>query len=146
MRTVKIPNDILLGQVRQLINKGHTVTILVKGNSMRPFLEGGRDSVELAYAGTLKKGDIVLAEITPGKYVLHRIIKIYGTSLTLMGDGNLRETETCSAENIAGITIAVIRKGKKIDCRSRKWKNLSMFWFTMRPMRRYLLAIYRQFI
>ena len=146
MRTVDIPNDILLSHVRQLIEEGHTVTIRVKGVSMRPFLEGGRDSVVLAAATTLKKGDVVLAEYRPGKYVLHRIIQIEGNTLTLMGDGNLKETEKCCTDNIAGVAVALIRKGRKIDCGSRKWKNHSMIWLALHPVRRYLLAIYRRTI
>jgi len=146
MRTVDIPNDILLSHVRQLIEEEHTVTIRVKGVSMRPFLEDRRDSVVLAAATALKKGDIVLAECRPGKYVLHRIIQIEGNTLTLMGDGNLKETEKCCTENIVGVAIALIRKGKRMDCSSQEWKNQSMIWLALHPVRRYLLAIYRRTI
>ena len=132
MRTVEIPNDILLSHVRQLIAEGHTVTIRVKGISMRPCLENGRDSV-------------VLAECSPGRYVLHRVIKIKGDHLTLMGDGNLKETERCRAADVAGVVIALLRGGKRVDCRSRKWKIYSGIWLSLRPGRRILLAIYRSF-
>ena len=145
MRTVEIPNDILLSHVRQLIAEGHTVTIRVKGVSMRPCLENGRDNVVLAAATTIKKRDVVLAECSPGRYVLHRVIKIKGDTLTLMGDGNLKETERCRATDVAGVVIALLRGGKRVDCRSRKWKIYSGIWLTLRPGRRILLAIYRSF-
>ena len=143
MRRVEIPNDILLGNVRQLIAEGHTATIRVKGNSMRPFLEGGRDSVVLAAVAALKKGDVVLAEITPGQYVLHRIIKMDGTALTLMGDGNPKGTECCDNADIAGVVTAFIRKEKMVECSSRRWRVYSKIWPALRPVRRYLLFIYR---
>ena len=145
MRTVEIPNDILLSHVRQLIAEGHTVTIRVKGVSMRPCLENGRDSVVLAAATTIKKRDVVLAECSPGRYVLHRVIKIKGDHLTLMGDGNIKDTESCRTDNIAGVVITLIREGKPIACRSRKWKIYSGIWLTLRPGRRILLAVYRSF-
>ena len=40
-------NDILLSEVAGLLCEGKTVTIPVRGNSMRPFLADGRDSVVL---------------------------------------------------------------------------------------------------
>ena len=143
MRTVEIANDILLGHVRELIAEGHTATIRVKGISMRPFLENGRDSVVLAAVDTLKRGDVVLAEISPGQYVLHRVIKIDGTTLTLMGDGNSKGTERCRIIDVAGIVTALIRKGKIVECNSRKWRIYSKIWLSLRPLRRYLLFIYR---
>jgi len=141
MRRVEIPNDILLSSVRRLIEEGHTATIRVKGVSMRPFLEDGRDSVVLATADTLKKGDVVLAEIARGQYVLHRIIKMDGTALTLMGDGNPKGTESCNITDIAGVVTAFIRKGKRTECSSRKWRVYSKVWPALRPVRRYLLFV-----
>jgi hypothetical protein len=143
MRKVEIPNDILLSSVRQLIEEGHTATIRVKGISMRPFLENERDSVVLAAVTRLETGDVVLAEIARGQYVLHRIIKMDGTSLTLMGDGNLKGTESCDTADIAGIVTAFIRKGKRVECSSRRWRVYSKIWLSLRPLRRYLLFIYR---
>ena len=43
---VILPNKELLAQVRILIKEGHTVTINVKGYSMRPFLEHLSKSLE----------------------------------------------------------------------------------------------------
>ena len=151
MRKVELPNDILLSGVRQMIEEGHTVTIRVKGNSMRPFLEGERDSVVLSGLnsgsgkGELKEKDVILAEIAPGTYVLHRVIGIDGDTITLMGDGNLRGKERCRTEDIAGIVTTLIRNGREIDCRSRKMRRYSGIWIALRPMRRLLLVSYRVF-
>ena len=43
VRRMEVPNAVLLGQVKEAIREGHTVTINVKGYSMRPFLEHCRD-------------------------------------------------------------------------------------------------------
>ena len=143
MRKVEIPNDILLSNVRRLIEEGHTTTIRVKGISMRPFLENGRDSVVLSAGSILEKGDIVLAEIAPGKYVLHRIIKINGNNLLLMGDGNYKGTESCRIADVAGIATTLIRKGKMVESSSLKWRTYSKIWSALRPLRRLLLAVYK---
>ena len=44
---MKKSNEILLPEFERLINNGHTVEFTPQGVSMRPFIEGGRDSVLL---------------------------------------------------------------------------------------------------
>lgn len=151
----EIPNDVLLGLVRDTIRQGgtdengnpiahHTAIIWVKGYSMRPFLEHMRDKVQLAYPSRpLVVGDAVLAEITPGHYVLHRIIEIKGDEITLMGDGNLQGTEHCHTKDVAGIVTHYIRPKRtlladdpQLNRRIRRWRKLL-------PVRRFLLLIYR---
>ena len=39
VRRMEVPNAVLLGQVKEAIREGHTVTIYVNGFSMRPVLE-----------------------------------------------------------------------------------------------------------
>ena len=101
-------NDILLSEVAGLLCEGKTVTIPVRGNSMRPFLADGRDSVVLqrGEAGRLKPGDVVLATVRGGQtWVLHRIVARRGNHLTLQGDNN-RETEAAEVKDVAGVAIA----------------------------------------
>ena len=47
MHKVVVPNAILLGEVKSLLAEGKDVVIPTKGNSMLPFIRGGRDSVNL---------------------------------------------------------------------------------------------------
>lgn len=143
--TLELPNDIFLAEVRKLLAEGHTTTLLVRGNSMRPFLEDRRDSIVLTAVTHVCKGDAVLAEIVPGKYVFHRIIAIQGDEITLMGDGNVRGTEHCLRTNICANAAAFIRKGKTYDPEGRRWRHYSWWWTRLRPFRRYLLWIYRHF-
>ena len=56
----EIPNDIFLGLVSEKLAEGHTAIIWVKGYSMRPFIEYGRDRVKLAFPKELHAGDAVL--------------------------------------------------------------------------------------
>ena len=110
---------------------------------MRPFLEHKRDKALLSRPTTLQKGDAVLAEIAPGVFVLHRIVKIEGDDITLRGDGNLA-IERCKKTDVKGFALGFYRKGReKIDkTNSLKWRIYSALWTTLLPMRRYLLAFY----
>ena len=138
----RIANEILIPQIKAMIDEGRTVTFRVRGRSMRPMIEGDRDSVVLVpCTGEVKKDDIILAEVSPQRYVLHRIIKVEGDTLTMRGDGNLVGTETFRRSDVIGRAEAFIRKGKRLEMNSRKWKIYSWFWTRMLPVRRYLLFI-----
>lgn len=145
-RCVTLPNDLLLGEVKDLIAQGHSVTLRVRGNSMMPLLHDNKDSVILTPYSNPQKGELVLAEIKHGVYVLHRIIKIDGQRITLMGDGNISGTEQCLIRNIAGIATEIIRNGKNKPLRGTWWNLYSKTWLTLCPIRRYLLGIYRRII
>jgi hypothetical protein len=143
--TLELPNDLFLAEVRKLLAEGHTATLHVRGNSMRPFLEDRRDSIVLTAVTHINKGDAVLAEIAPGKYVFHRIIALNGEQVTLMGDGNVRGTEHCLRADVCANAAAFIRKGKTFTPEGRCWRHYSWWWTRLRPIRRYLLWIYRHF-
>ena len=100
MHTLQLENAEFLPHVCQFVNEGHSVSIRAKGNSMRPFVESDRDVAVLTKCEKYKVGDVVLAEITPGHYVLHRIDRIDGDAVTLRGDGNVRGTEHCTLSDI----------------------------------------------
>ena len=141
---MELPNDKLLPLVRQFIAKGETAIISVKGFSMRPFLEHLRDRVKLAPWTTLAVGDAVLAEIAPGHFVLHRIIAIDGQRLTLMGDGNVRGTESCTMADVCGVVIEYLRpNGHVVSADDPQLKRNIKLWRRLLPIRRLLLLIYK---
>ncbi|KXB83123.1 peptidase S24-like protein [Prevotella sp. DNF00663] len=142
---IVLPNSVLIPKIISLIEEGHhTVTLRMSGWSMQPFLDNNRDIALLAKVTSLHVGDAVLAEISPKKYVFHRIIKIDGDDVTLQGDGNISK-EYCKVENIKAIGIGFYRKGRKIldSTDGYKWKIYSWIWMHI-PLRRYLLAVYRR--
>ena len=100
----------------------------------------------LARSGELIEGDIVLARLSSGSYVLHRIISINGTEIILMGDGNIRGTEKCRVGDVIAVSERIIRNGKAVECRSEKHLRKVAIWQMLRPVRRYLLAIYKRII
>lgn len=137
-----IPNDILLAEVGRLLQDGGNVELKTSGDSMEPFIRGGRDSVLLRKmsADFIEEGDIVLAEISDGHYVLHRVIKVEGKTLTLMGDGNVSGVERCKSDKVCGVVLKIIKhSGREVT------PGKAFVWRKLGPLpRRYLLALYRR--
>ncbi len=146
-RSVRVNNHLFIQEIKRMFNeKGKkSVTFVVRGFSMRPFIEHERDKVILVPPRRPKVGDVVLAEIAKKRYALHRVIKIDGDRFIMQGDGNpTRLTETFTMEDVVGIAEAFVRKGKVVPVTSRKWRYYSTAWRLLKPMRRILLAIYRR--
>lgn len=142
-----IPNEELIKEIGRIIQEGSDVMFRPKGMSMHPFIIGGRDSVLLTKAGhCLKPGDIVLAKVGDGNFVLHRIESVVGNVLILMGDGNLEGRERCTTEDVIAVAIKIIKDKKEIHCRSSRHMRQARMWKMLLPIRRYLLAIYRKII
>ena len=136
-------NEIIEEAVR-LVREGVNVTLPVNGYSMLPFIIGGKESVILHRPGLIDVGDVVLAWVDGNRYVVHRIIKLDYDRVTLMGDGNLT-TEHCALGDIkARVTHVVSADNKKRDLYSRWRVRAAKVWYWLRPIRRYLLAIYRR--
>ena len=144
LKIVTIENAFLLPEVIKYLMKGKQVSLRLTGYSMRPFLENKRDVGVFKQAETYSVGDIVLAQLTETKYVVHRIISIKNNQVTLRGDGNLL-CENCLITDIKAIAIGFYRKGKSqmISTQSIKWRLLSKIWTSLFPIRRPLLFCYR---
>lgn len=144
LKEIQMPNAVLLPEVVNLLEQGHNVTLRLTGYSMRPFLEDNRDKALLTKPQNPKVGDPVLAEISPKKFVLHRIVSIHGEDVVLRGDGNIA-TEQCKLSDIKGAIIGFYRKGQNTLTRTdgKKWRIYSWLWTRLFPIRRYLLLMYR---
>jgi hypothetical protein len=140
-----ITDERILEEAIRLVREGVSVTLPVNGNSMLPFIIGGRESVILKRAGLVDEGDVVLAWVEGCRYVVHRIIRIDGNHITLMGDGNIVGTEHCTVGDIKAIVTHVVDANGKIHDINNKWRRrAAKVWFWIRPIRRYILAIYRR--
>lgn len=65
MEEIKCPNAVILPEIVKLMDEGHTITLRLRGFSMRPFLEDNRDKALMTKATHPRVGDPVLAEIAP---------------------------------------------------------------------------------
>ncbi len=158
---MKIANDILIPEIERLLKDGKEVRFTPSGVSMRPFIEGDRDSVILtSLSRNPRIGDILLVRLESNSqisnlqspisnvqcpmsptFVLHRLVRIEGDTLVLQGDGNLCGEERCGVSDIIGIV-------KRIESPSGRRKPLTRgrLWYWLYPVRKWLLKIYRHSI
>ena len=141
---MKVENDILIPELARLIAKGKEVRFTPSGVSMRPFIEGDRDSVIIApLKRAPQRGDILLAQVTTlcgqPTYVLHRLIRIEGDTLVLQGDGNLVGEEHCLVGDVIGFVTRIESPSGR-----RKLLSRGKLWIMLKPLRKWLLKAYRK--
>lgn len=138
-----IANDILIPELARLLAEEKEVRFTPSGESMRPYIEGGRDSIILApLTRDPRRGDIILARSVGSNgmptYVLHRLVRIEGDEYVLMGDGNISGEERCKRADIIGrVTRIEAPSGR------RKFMTKGRLWYRLKPVRSFLLKIYR---
>lgn len=129
-----VDNRTAFSQARDLLLEGEKVQMRVRGQSMLPFFRSGSEILlRPIREADFFVGAVVLAETDQGTFVVHRIYRLDGEQVTLLGDGNVIGTETMPRERVYGI----------VDCSSRHlfWARL---WQRIRPLRRYPLAILKR--
>ena len=140
----RLKDNKIIQEAVKLVDEGICVTLPVEGRSMLPFIVGGQDSVLLEKVKKAEIGDVVLAWVEQCRYVVHRIIAINGDEVTLMGDGNIRGIERCHRDDIkATVSYVVDKNGKRRNINDRRYRWGSYVWRKLRPVRRYLLFIYK---
>ena len=146
---IGVPKDdaMILAEAIRLVGEGVEVTFPVNGRSMRPFIEGGRDSVVLVRPTNVKPMDVVLAKTEDNRYVIHRVLEMAGERVTLMGDGNLQGREHAECKQIyAKVTHVVHPNGYKRSLYTPFIQFVQKMWVSLLPLRRYLLKLYRVYI
>lgn len=142
---MEVSDDTIIEEAVRLVGEGLCVTLPVNGHSMLPFIIGGKESVILQKPAQSENGDVVLAWVNGCRYVVHRIIAIEGDAVTLMGDGNLSGTEHCTLQDIKAKVTHVIGADERPHDLYCRWRRVAArLWWYLRPVRRYLLAIYRR--
>ena len=140
-----ITDEQVIEEAIKLVREGISVTLPVNGNSMLPFIIGGKESVILQPPRSVDVGDVGLAGVENRRYVVHRIIKIDHERVTLMGDGNLVGTEHCLLNDIKARVTHVVDAKERTHYLYNKWRpRAAKLWFWLRPVRRYLLFIYKR--
>ncbi len=119
--------------VRPALDSGRAVSFPATGRSMLPFIRHGM-TVTLRQSPSYFPGDVVLAITSPRRRaVLHYIVKADRHGYTLMGAGNLVQTEWCRREDVAARVDTPILNRKRI-----------LLWHRLLPLRRYFLWLYRR--
>lgn len=125
-----------LSALRDIVNNGKDVSLLISGSSMAPFLIHHRDTIIFGKPNRpLKKGDIVFYERSNGQFVVHRICKIKKDAFSLVGDGQTAIESPIYREQIFGLVKKVCRKGKWIEPNDYTWLFFEKVWLHLLPLR-----------
>ncbi len=123
--------------IEKLLEQGKTVQFSPIGYSMYPLFVPGRDQAVVAPADRdeLRRGDVVLYRRDESILVLHRIWKRKGDQFYLVGD-NQKETEgPLRPDQIKGVLVQIIRKGRRFSTKNPIYRLLSAVWLWLRPFR-----------
>lgn len=128
-----ISNRELFSIVRDTLLEGKTVRVTVRGESMLPFFRSGSTiTLRPVREEDIRKYSVVMADAGHA-FVVHRIVKVGDTEVTLFGDGNIKGMERVPRDKIYGV----------VDC-SALHIFFAKIWLWLRPVRRYPLAIFRR--
>ena len=144
---LELSNELFFAEVEQLISQAENVTITIKGNSMRPWLQNSKHKVIVKPLADsiLQCGDIALFRYK-GKHILHRVVKIENDKITFSGDGNIGIKEQASKDDVIALVESIVTpSGRVIECNSNEWKTKSKLWLALPQFaRRIILGILRR--
>ncbi|MDO5490458.1 MAG: S24/S26 family peptidase [Bacteroidaceae bacterium] len=145
MRKLVVPNSFFADAAEALKN-GQSVRLHVDGQSMYPFIHGGKDEILVApYDGK--------SPLEPwccpfyqwgGNYMIHRLIGSDGDICRMLGDGNLYRIEEVPRHEIIGILRIIYHPdGSEQDCMDSRWLKKAQWWYRLRKVRRFLIPLFR---
>ena len=145
MRKLVVPNS-FFSEAAEALREGHSVRLHVDGQSMYPFIHGGKDEIEVVpYDGK--------SPLEPwccpfyqwgGNYMIHRFIGMNGDMCRMLGDGNIYRIEELPPKDIIGILRTIYHPdGSTQDCRDPRWIKKAIWWYRLRKLRRFLLPLLR---
>ena len=132
-----------VSMLKDLVEEGHQVSLLISGSSMAPFLAHHRDTVYFKKPDReLKVGDIVFYRRANGKYVMHRIRWIRKEGYYMIGDAQTQTEGPLKREQIFGLITAVKRKEKLIRPGDFWWEFFARVWLRIIPLRGLIRRLY----
>ncbi len=139
----KVRTEEYIDLLLSIMNEGRSVSLLIAGGSMTPFLADGRDHVVLEKPfRELSVGDIVLFRRQNGEYVLHRIKRISGENYYMVGDAQTYIEGPVRKSQIAALATAVERKGKVLKSGDAFWDFFERIWIRMVLFRPVCIKVY----
>ena len=123
MRRIVFQNH-FFEEIAQLLQEGNPVRVRIDGESMHPFIVGGKDEVLLIPYD--KKTPIELWSCIfykwKGHYMIHRFVGLQDGQYCMMGDGNLVQIERIEESDILGILQTIYHAdGSTQYCLGKKW-------------------------
>ncbi len=127
----------------ELLLEGRTIQFQPIGYSMYPLFVPGRDQAGVApIRDTVPgRGDVVLYRRDGGILVLHRIWKRGRDGFYLVGDNEHQIEGPLRRDQIKGILVGIVRKGRYFSVNNLLYRAASGLWLWLRPLRPKLARI-----
>lgn len=132
--------------IEELLERGETIQIHPQGYSMYPLFIPGRDEAIIGRADVskLRRGDVVLYRRENSILVLHRIWEKRPEGFYMIGDNQMEVEGPLRPEQIRGILLAFIKKGRKISVKNPLYIMISRLWMLAKPLRGIVREIRRR--
>ena len=146
MRKLVVPNS-FFAEAADTLRNGQSVRLHVDGQSMYPFIHGGKDEIEVEpYDGK--------SPLQPwccpfyqwgGNYMIHRFIGMKGNLCQMLGDGNVYRIEEVPPHEIIGLLRYIYHPdGSVQDCQEKRWLKKAVWWYRLRKVRRFLIPLFKK--
>ena len=135
-----------LSVIRELVQQGKEVSLIVTGNSMEPFLIHQRDTICFKnLESPIKVGDMVFYQRVTGQFVMHRIWNVKPDGYYIVGDAQVDIEGPIKREQIFAIVTKVQRKGKWLGPGDFWWEFFEHVWIRIVPCRKLIRKVYGVF-
>ena len=135
MKTVD--TNVYVSVLRDLVEEGKEVGLLISGNSMAPFLVHERDYIYFKKPDReLKRGDMVFYQRLNGQFIMHRIFNVAPDGYYLVGDNQVTLEGPIDRAQIFALVTKVKRKNHLIGPDNLLWKFFADTWIRIIPARR----------
>lgn len=139
----KLDTDAYISTLRDLVNQGKEVRLIISGSSMTPFLVHERDSILFSKPDSpLKRGDMVFYQRENGQFVMHRILHVKPEGLYIIGDAQVEIEGPVDPSCVFARITKINRKGKWIGPGQFWWWFFQHIWLSIIPLRPYIIKLY----
>ena len=129
--------------LREIVEQGGEVSMVIWGSSMAPFLVHGRDIIFFSSPDRpLRRGDMVFYQRENGQFVMHRIYRVTKEGYDMVGDGQTQIEQGIRREQIFARITCVKRKGRMLTDKNFWWRFFASVWLTLLPLRPRLVQLY----
>ena len=131
----------LLPVLQETVAAGGSFHFRPSGNSMKPFIRPGTDSVRVVKAEKLKKYDIVLYRRKSGQFVLHRIMHTDSEGCIMCGDNQWTLEPGITEDMILAKVSDIYRKSRAVSCSSKLYMACVRIWCGLFVFRKLYLRL-----
>lgn len=129
--------------LKELVEEGKEVSMLIAGSSMAPFLCHQRDRIIFKKPDReLKRGDMVFYQRESGQYVMHRIYKIKQDGYYMVGDAQTEIEGPLQEKQIFALITKVERKRKWMEPGDFWWEFFEKVWARLISFRKIFVRMY----